>query len=211
MDLHARQHPGGDAGTQRGRQRHPALPATVTDENGATDTQTVTITITGTDDAPDITSTTGAAVEGAVTETGLAADDTTASTGPASATGTLTATDVDTGETATLAWSISGPTTYGTMAINSATGEWTYTLDNTLAATQGLNEGDSDTQLYTATVTDENGATDTQTVTITITGTDDAPESPRPPAPRLKAQSPRPAGGRRHHSCRPDRPARPAR
>ncbi len=61
------------------------------------------------------------------------------------------------------------------MAIDSATGEWTYTLDNTLAATQGLNEGDSVTQLYTVTVTDENGATDTQTVTITITGTNDAP------------------------------------
>ncbi len=56
-----------------------------------------------------------------------------------------------------------------------ATGGWTYTLDNALAATQGLAEGDSVTELYTVTVTDENGATDTQDVTITITGTNDAP------------------------------------
>ncbi len=79
------------------------------------------------------------------------------------------------------------------MAIDSATGAWTYTLDNTLAATQGLNEGDSVTQLYTVTVTDENGATDTQTVTITITGTNDAPDDHLDHRRGLKAQSPRPA------------------
>ncbi len=62
-------------------------------------------------------------------------------TGPATATGTLSASDVDDGETATLVWSITGPTTYGAMTINAATGAWLYTLDNDLAATQALNEG----------------------------------------------------------------------
>ncbi len=98
-----------------------------------------------------------------MTEAGLAEDDATAVTGPATATGTLSASDVDDGETATLVWSITGPTTYGAMTINAATGAWLYTLDNDLAATQALNEGDTVTQTYTATVTDANGATDTQT------------------------------------------------
>ncbi len=37
------------------------------------------------------------------------------------------------------------------MTINAATGAWLYTLDNDLAATQALNEGDTVTQTYTAT------------------------------------------------------------
>ncbi len=86
--------------------------------------------------------------------------------------------------------------------IDSATGEWTYTLDNSLAATQGLNDGTASPQLYTATVTDENGATDTQDVTITITGTNDAPgiTSTTGAAVRRRGDRDRP-GGRRHHSC----------
>ncbi len=81
--------------------------ATVTDANGATDTQTVTITITGTNDAPVISS-----------EAGRRGDLSRAcgrrrhgGDGPATATGTLSASDVDDGETATLVWSITGPTT----------------------------------------------------------------------------------------------------
>ncbi len=34
------------------------------------------------------------------------------------------------------------------MTINAATGAWLYTLDNDLAATQALNEGDTVTQTY---------------------------------------------------------------
>ncbi|WP_441227843.1 T1SS-143 repeat domain-containing protein [Tardiphaga sp. 20_F10_N6_6] len=86
--------------------------------------------------------------------------------------GQLIATDVDHG--ATQAWTVAGPATYGTMAID-ATGKWTYTLDNTLPATQALAQGDSVQQTFTATVTDDHGATDTVQVTVTITGSNDAP------------------------------------
>jgi len=58
------------------------------------------------------------------------------------ATGTLTASDVDADATQT--WSIvdeTPSTTYGTLALNATTGVWTYTLDNSLAATQALKEG----------------------------------------------------------------------
>src|SRR6185295_10040512 len=58
-------------------------------------------------------------------------------------------------------------------AVNAATGVWTYTLDN--AAHQNLAAGETQTETFTVTVTDDKGATATQDVTITITGTNDAP------------------------------------
>ncbi|QAU32824.1 VCBS domain-containing protein [Janthinobacterium sp. 17J80-10] len=147
--------------------------ARVTDDFGAYVDQTVTITIDGTNDVP-VVSNAGAALLGTVTEAGHA-DDGTAVAGTASATGTLTATDVD--AAATKAWSIEGTpsTTYGGIAINASTGVWTYTLDNTLAATQALKEGETVTQTYVARVTDDFGAYVDQTVTITINGTNDVP------------------------------------
>ncbi|NBQ22476.1 MAG: hypothetical protein EBU30_12745, partial [Synechococcaceae bacterium WB6_3B_236] len=61
------------------------------------------------------------------------------------------------------------------MAINSASGVWTYTLDNNLGATEALKEGESMKQVYTARVTDEFGAYVDQSITITINGTNDGP------------------------------------
>ncbi|MCG5481935.1 MAG: VCBS domain-containing protein, partial [Ensifer alkalisoli] len=65
---------------------------TVTDDDGATDTQTVTITVNGTNDAPVIGE--SSVTTGSVTESGLAADDETAVTGPTTATGTMASSDV---------------------------------------------------------------------------------------------------------------------
>ncbi|GAB5460378.1 VCBS domain-containing protein [Hoeflea alexandrii] len=91
------------------------------------------------------------------------------------ASGQLTATDVDNGETAQLLWSGNATGTYGTFSIDANTGEWVYKLDNSLASTQELAEGQIVTDSFVATVTDPHLATDTVTVTITITGTNDAP------------------------------------
>jgi VCBS repeat-containing protein len=91
------------------------------------------------------------------------------------ASGQLTATDVDNGETAQLLWSGDATGIYGTFSIDANTGEWVYKLDNSLAPTQALTEGQSVTDSFVATVTDPHLATDTVTVTITITGTNDAP------------------------------------
>jgi VCBS repeat-containing protein len=146
--------------------------ATITDNLGATALQavTLTLTLTGTNDVPVVTSN-GAAAAGAVEEAGNL-DNGDVIAGTSSATGTLTSSDVDADATAT--WTGSATGTYGSFAITTG-GVWTYTLDNADADTKALKEGDSLTETFTATVTDDFGATATQLVTITVTGTNDVP------------------------------------
>ncbi|MBB5050075.1 VCBS repeat-containing protein [Afipia massiliensis] len=62
-----------------------------------------------------------------------------------------------------------------TDTINTGTVGWHFTLDENDPTLQSLAEGQTITQVYTITITDEHGAFVTQTVTITITGTNDAP------------------------------------
>jgi VCBS repeat-containing protein len=151
--------------------RDVIVEVTATDEHDATAVSTVTVTITGTNDAPVVISD-AAAAAGSVTEAGNL-DDGTVVPGTPSATGTLSSSDVDTGATTT--WSGDAAGTYGSFAIDSSTGAWTYALDNANGATDALAEGASVTDSFTATVTDDLGATNTQTVTVTVTGTNDAP------------------------------------
>ncbi|WP_441241213.1 T1SS-143 repeat domain-containing protein [Tardiphaga sp. 768_D3_N2_1] len=87
------------------------------------------------------------------------------------AAGQLAATDVDHG--AVLTWSGTTTTAFGTFTI-SASGAWTYTLNQSGEADK-LAEGETKVETFTATVTDEFGATDTIPVTITIKGANDAP------------------------------------
>ena len=146
---------------------------TVTDSKGATATRDVVINVTGANDTPIVTNAAealaGSIIEAGHTDAGVVDD------GTATATGTLSVSDTDTGATKT--WSLQGTpsSTYGTMAIVSDTGIWTYTLDNTKAATQALREGDTVTQSYTVRASDGTGGTVDQTVVITITGTNDKP------------------------------------
>ena len=143
----------------------------VQDADGDTDQATVTITVTGSNDAPIVTSGPADAA-GAVSEAGNL-DDNSPDTGVPSATGALTSGDVDNGATAT--WSGNAAGTYGAFAIDPATGVWSYTLDNASPATDALAEGQSETESFTATVTDEWGATASQVVTVTVNGTNDSP------------------------------------
>ena len=114
----------------------------------------ITITITGTNDAAVI-----AGVDtGGVTEDGGVAE---------IVSGTLTISDIDTGEELFTAGGATG--TYGSVTIDAA-GAWTYTLDNANAAVQALPLGA--TMNDTVTVTAIDGTT--HDITITITGTNDA-------------------------------------
>ncbi|WP_255359228.1 VCBS domain-containing protein, partial [Rhizobacter sp. Root1221] len=129
---------------------------TVTDDFGGTAVQNVVLTITGTNDAPVITST---------AQSDTVKEDTTLT-----ATGTVASSDVDHGATAAYSGNTTG--TYGSFAVDAGTGVWTYTLDNTH---QSLAQGESQSETFTVTVTDDKGAVATQDVVLTITGTNDAP------------------------------------
>jgi len=130
----------------------------VTDEHGASVAQTATITITGSND--------GATISG--TATGDVVED-----GVQTASGTLAVADVDSGENelAPVAAGTAGDNGYGSFEVL-ASGQWTYTLDNSLAAVQALPAGV--TLSDSITVWSEDG-TASQVITITITGTNDVP------------------------------------
>ncbi|MEI6639428.1 MAG: VCBS domain-containing protein, partial [Chlorobium sp.] len=147
--------------------------ARVTDDKGASVDQSVTITIIGTNDVPLVANASWALL-GRVTEAGNL-DNGKVVSGISMTSAPLSATDVDAG--ATRVWSLAGDpeSTYGVMNLDSSTGKWRYTIDNTLAATQALREGDVVTLSYIARVTDDRGASVDQTIAITINGTNDSP------------------------------------
>ncbi|WP_197453465.1 Ig-like domain-containing protein [Caulifigura coniformis] len=108
--------------------------------------------------------------------------------------GDLDATDVDTG--AVLTWSIAktdATPVYGVIDIDEVTGEWTYTLDQVAANT--LTEGQTATEVFTATVTDEHGESDTVTVTVTIRGANDRPVAVNDTATAVEEDGPAIANG----------------
>ena len=127
------------------------IPVTVTDEHGATDSQQIQITVTGTNDAP----VAGADVTANVTE------------GDSAISGQLTAADAD-GDTVTF----SADSLPAGMTLES---DGSYSFDPTDDAYNSMAVGDSQTLTVPVTVTDENGATDTQQLQIVLQGTNDAP------------------------------------
>ena len=159
----------------------------VSDGRGGLATQEITVTITGTNDRPELSIANAAqgihedtaSVGGTFTvqdpdsdsgqnqtfhiEGGSntpAADSTSPSDGSHSATGSTDATFT---------------TDYGTLTLDPATGQWTYALNNASDKVQQLNAGETKVETFEVTVTDEHGATSTQTITVTITGTNDIP------------------------------------
>ncbi|SDO88871.1 T1SS-143 domain-containing protein [Lutimaribacter pacificus] len=147
----------------------------VTDNNGGYDEQVVTITITGSNDAPVISG--GSDITATVTEItdGAAGENTDTHT----QTGTIHASDADTGDTLSVDVTPQGAGYLGSFThggIDPATGEidWTFSVDD--ADIDALGEGEVLTQDYLVTVEDSAGATDTVTVTVTINGTNDQPE-----------------------------------
>lgn len=164
---------------------------TVTDNDGLTATETVSITITGTNDAPFIVAGATDAI-GAVKEI----DDLAAGEGVATLTdnGTITYDDLDLSDTHTIsasALTVTGSTGVpfegpGDAVVDTPIGNinfvhndakdtigWTYSVND--AATEFLGEGELLTMTSTVTIDDGNGGTTTQVVTITVEGENDAP------------------------------------
>ncbi|MGZ2257471.1 tandem-95 repeat protein [Roseobacter sp. A03A-229] len=131
----------------------------VTDPAGETALATVVIEVSPVNDAPIITTVTGANL-GTVTEGDEIAD----------ASGQLSAEDPD--QDSTITWTGTSTALFGTFAIT-ATGAWTYVLDN--ARADSLADGETVVETFTAVATDDMGASVSQTVEVTLTGTNDAP------------------------------------
>ncbi|WP_240987396.1 beta strand repeat-containing protein, partial [Cupriavidus taiwanensis] len=143
--------------------------------------QTITVNITGTNDAAAITASTNE--DTAVTEAGGVAN---ATSGDTSASGTLTVADVDSGEAhfATVPPdSLVGQ--YGTFTFNTTTGAWTYTLDNSKA--DALIAGQQVSDALTVSSADQ---TASQTITVNITGTNDAVVNSVPAAQSVNEDAP---------------------
>ena len=133
--------------------------ATITVSDGEDSVEaTVTITITGVNDAPTGEDGTGAATAGM----------------DVAAEGSVDPADVDDGDTHTFAVTEG---MYGTFAVDEA-GAWTYSLDHDNEAVVALDGGDEPgtlTETATITITDSSGGTAEVTVTVTITGSNDDP------------------------------------
>ncbi|MDN6873934.1 retention module-containing protein [Pseudomonas citronellolis] len=128
-----------------------SIPVVVTDDQGATSGSTLTITVTGTNDAPVAQAASAAADEDQVS------------------TGQLTATDADDG--AVLTFSIDGNAPAGFTL--QSDGSWTF--DGKDPAYQHLANDETQVISIPVIVTDDQGATSSSTLTLTITGTNDAP------------------------------------
>jgi len=128
---------------------------TVNDGHGGTAVQTVTVTLSGTNDAATITgSTSGSATED----------------GNLTASGVLTVSDVDADE-AVFQSPVSLLGTFGTFAFDATNGQWSYALDNNAANVQALNGGAVEHDSLTVNSLD---GTASETITVDITGANDA-------------------------------------
>ena len=133
---------------------------TVTDGGGETAEETVTVTITGENDAP--------IIDADSSDTEVTVDE------DSSITGSILADDVDTNDALTFSVSAEDEPANGTVTINPGTGEYTYTPD------ENFNSNDS----FVVTVSDRNdetALTDTITVSVTVEPVNDQPVFVDPP------------------------------
>ncbi|MFC2970580.1 VCBS domain-containing protein, partial [Acidimangrovimonas pyrenivorans] len=142
-----------------GEQKTESFTVTVTDDQGATATQQVAITVTGTNDAPKIA--------------GMAGLDYVQEDATLTDTAQIVAEDRDNG--AVLTYSGDADGVYGHLAVDPTTGALTYTLDNSSDEVQALGAGDVVHETFTVSATDEFNATTSQDVTFSVLGTNDAP------------------------------------
>lgn len=160
---------------KEGQQEHDVFKVVVTDEAGASDSQPVDVTVTGTNTAPTLTleelSVTEHGTSGAVTGIAKGED---ADSAPKDLTYSFLRDDTGTSLT------LHGK--YGTITIDPRTGQYTYTPDmdkiNGLGLGEGQHPGDLNLpeETFRVQVKDEYGATHEETLHIEITGTNDKPE-----------------------------------
>jgi VCBS repeat-containing protein len=146
---------------------------TISDEHGATSSATVSLTVTGANDAPVIL-VGQSVVTGAVTE--LVDQDPAENAFTHIASGSIAFADPDLSDTHSASFAPQGAGYLGTFALgpvdqNGNTVGWTFSVED--ADIDFLAEGETLTQVYTIQISDGNGGTVTQDVTVTITGRSD--------------------------------------
>jgi VCBS repeat-containing protein len=150
----------------------------VADGSGATDTKTITVNITGTNDAPTPVANTVAVNEDATVSattrpTGVLGNDTDPDTGETS---TLVVSAIRPGTTGTITPLTEGTAvvngTYGTLTIHSD-GTYSYTANK--PAAEALSQGTTANDVFTYTAKDIHNATATATLTFNVAGQNDAP------------------------------------
>ncbi len=161
---------------------------TISDGHGGTDSATITITLTGTNDVPDAMADsntitedqatasgnvlTGAQVTGAgVSSTVAGSADTDPDT-----TDTLAVTGVQTAGGAVGATGSPLTGVFGSLTLN-ADGSYSYVLDNSNPTVQSLKSGEIRHETFTYTISDGKGGIDTATLDIQIVGANDGPDA----------------------------------
>ncbi|MDD5052924.1 MAG: VCBS domain-containing protein, partial [Sulfuricurvum sp.] len=137
---------------------HDTLSVTSLD---GTASQTINVTVTGSNDNATITG----------TATGSVTEDVAVTSGNLTASGTLSVNDVDVGQ-AVFQTPATLNGTYGTFIFNTTSGAWTYSASNSQSAIQSLGAGQTLTDTISVKSAD---GTATQAITVTINGTNDAP------------------------------------
>ncbi|WP_155724406.1 VCBS domain-containing protein, partial [Vibrio natriegens] len=136
-----------------GQSQTLTIPVTVTDSAGATDTQDLTIIVTGTNDVPTLT----------VHTQGMT-------------TGTLVENDVDSSDTHT--FGVSQPSgLFGDLTLNPQTGAYVYTQHSTVTGMtyQASSQTYSGQDTFEVQVSDNHGGTETKYLTFDVSGTLSAP------------------------------------
>ncbi|WP_043626974.1 VCBS domain-containing protein, partial [Ensifer sp. ZNC0028] len=158
---------------QSGQTLTQTYDVTINDGHGGTATQTVTIVITGTNDAPIITS---GVQNVTVTERADGADGENAVVHVQG--GTVAFADVDTLDEHSASFKANGDGYLGKFAldpVNQAGNSVGWTFKVADGVIDSLQAGQTLTQTYEVTINDGHGGTAKQTVTVVITGTNDAP------------------------------------
>ncbi len=137
-------------------------------DGGASDSATLTVTLTGANDAPTVA---GGDFSGSVTE--LPDGDPGEGTVVHSDSGEVAFADVDLSDTHSAGFTPQGAFYLGTFSLDPVdqagdSVSWNFSVSD--AALEGLSEGEVRIQTYTIEIADGNGGTVTQDVTVTITG-----------------------------------------
>ena len=177
-------------GLNQGESVKSSFNITVTDPEGGTSVSApVSVIVDGTNDKPSLTlpkpeltitediKTTDSAQIGKATDVVDADTGAVANGGPKGETFTfgITGSDMahtDQNKTPAMSGSLHGE--YGTLAIDSSTGKYTYTLDDNVKV-HGLTEGQKVQEVFHIVVRDSSGAFDIRDVVVKIAGTNDAP------------------------------------